>query len=455
MPFTYSPQGSSSHPAISAQAHHGVPPEASDAYEDQVQSAEQVATISSTEPGQFSHDNPAAGQSPEPHALEDAVPSATSPNSTHQQGRKSPTSVVRFSLGESTSLGPADASAKPRSRRRIVRGIRGDSPSNGYSYIPPEAVRQLEPEELESNPNICEKQDAVARNDLLTSDVEGSRSADIEARTLTKEPEGKDSLLQHLENLPSESAQSLVVSEGNDGNSHDVSSDLEAVESGVLVPFKPEEGRIMAIRPNEPQRRSDDPPHDVVDALRARQLASRYADICEYNMRAFRKSAQRKELLCLANIKFRYGARPSSRFLSIFDIIMGYLYPTPRRQKKLKKDTRRLLHDWDILLSRYELVEKLTKALFDEALDTPSDDIIPALNSTISRDGGVSDRYLPSTTNALITGALMHLDEVRIQDAVLGRRAEALDAQWDLLLAQLKQLDQVDLLKKRKTTYDP
>lgn len=225
------------------------------------------------------------------------------------------------------------------------------------------------------------------------------------------------------------------------------------------------------------QETSTDSYNVLMDAIALESNATKYADLCFYNMRAFKRRARSKELLCIANIKHRYGSRPSYKILGPIKAVMSYFYPTPRQQKKLTKETAQLIQDWDQLIQRYELVERLATALFKEArlnhrLDCEAESRSNTQTHTEEQgddehangngdEDDSEDRFtmntkldlsLPRTTRVLISDAALHLKEIRVQDSVIGRRGESLDAKWHLLLTQLKQLDQVDLLRKDKSS---
>lgn len=56
------------------------------------------------------------------------------------------------------------------------------------------------------------------------------------------------------------------------------------------------------------------------------------------------------------------------------------------------------------------------------------------------------------STKLLVEEVALYFEEVKVQEAVMNERAKILDTEWQLLLAQLKQLDQADLLAQAKAS---
>lgn len=203
-------------------------------------------------------------------------------------------------------------------------------------------------------------------------------------------------------------------------------------------------------------------------AYQVKSIAAKTSLDCEATLRGLTNSCARTELLCIANIKHRYGSRSSARLLKVFDAAMNYLYSTPRHQNKLTKQTKKLIKDWHHLLQQFKIVELLLNHLAGladreysrdvEELEAEASD--EGDSTTSSEDGSresvirvfesPGDVWLYRTTKFLIEDAALRLEEISIQDQIMRRRAVALHAQWNLLLAQMKQLDQVDALDKKR-----
>lgn len=409
------------------------------------------------------NEHPAADQFPLADASGERTPSHQEPDATHGGSHRPRRPFVRFQLDGGLPEGGHDTENTDFSEEVTPRSVSVRVQDDNlrwrrFSYVSPDSVRPvtatLHPGDRQSQ--IMEKGDHPSM-----SKAEEPELGEPEASTLVNGRESDGGLVQPLrdDTLRSDHKVALLVN-GHGGDSRETltspatQSAAGAAGNNALVRTWPGYMRVYARQPDPPGLRMIEPVDEADDAIEVYKLAKKHADICDYNLESFRRSVLKKELLCLANIKFRYGSRSSSRFVSIVDQIMAHLYPTPRQQKRLLKDTKRLLEDWETLLKRFELVEGVSRALYDEAREASTVQAAQSASTSPSRESQV-ELPLPRTTKALIDGALAHLDEVRVQEAVLGRRGEALDAQWDLLLAQLKQLDQVDLLKKRKKAYDP